>query len=325
MDTDSLKQILNFPNDNGIVTFILGLLFVLSVYHFLLYFQHKDKSYLYYSLYTSLIFISHLDEVKEGFIAVLASSFVGFLSRLDHDIVLSYNLLYFIFAFTFLDLKSYSLKWHTFIFRSVYVLFLLVLVFEVFYMVTGTIQVLITGNNVMIILISILAIIGYIPLFKINNPLKYYIIIGAITLFVSSITATILHKFNLTPNSEINYSIFYIGVVIENICFSLGLGHKQRIILEEKNKSQAKLINSLRKNNQLRDEVQAQLEENVATLSEQAQAEKHEKLKEKYEREMAELKVTSLRSQMNPHFVFNSLNAIKLYIINNEQKTQFII
>ena len=28
----------------------------------------------------------------------------------------------------------------------------------------------------------------------------------------------------------------------------------------------------------------------------------------------------SLRSQMNPHFIFNSLNAIKLYIINNEKE-----
>ncbi len=320
MDTNSLKHILDFPNENGIVIFILGLLFVLSIYHFLLYFQHKDKSYLYYSIYTALIFASHLDEVEHGFISVLVKPFVDFLTRIDHDIVLTYNLLYFIFAFTFLDLKAYSLKWYKFIFRSVYILFILVVFVELLYTTTGNIQMLSMGNNVLIILISTLAIIGYIPLFKINNPLKYYIIIGSVTLFITSITATVFHKFNLTPDTEINYSIFYIGIVIENICFSLGLGQKQKLILEEKNKSQAELIIKLRENDQLRDVVQIQLEKNVASLNKKAKAEKLEKLKEKYDRELAELKVTSLRSQMNPHFVFNSLNAIKLYIINNEKE-----
>ncbi len=35
---------------------------------------------------------------------------------------------------------------------------------------------------------------------------------------------------------------------------------------------------------------------------------------------MLGLEQNLLRSQMNPHFLFNSLNSIKLYIINNEQK-----
>ncbi len=40
----------------------------------------------------------------------------------------------------------------------------------------------------------------------------------------------------------------------------------------------------------------------------------------KNEKKLMTLEQTMLRSQMNPHFLFNSLNSIKLYIINNEQK-----
>jgi len=45
---------------------------------------------------------------------------------------------------------------------------------------------------------------------------------------------------------------------------------------------------------------------------------KHKLLKN--EQKITALEQDALRSQMNPHFIFNALNSIKLYIINNEQK-----
>jgi len=40
----------------------------------------------------------------------------------------------------------------------------------------------------------------------------------------------------------------------------------------------------------------------------------------KNEKDILSLKQDALRSQMNPHFIFNALNSIKLYIINNDAK-----
>ena len=40
----------------------------------------------------------------------------------------------------------------------------------------------------------------------------------------------------------------------------------------------------------------------------------------KNEKKVLSLKQDALRSQMNPHFMFNALNSIKLYIIKNNQK-----
>lgn len=38
------------------------------------------------------------------------------------------------------------------------------------------------------------------------------------------------------------------------------------------------------------------------------------------EKQLADLKLENLRSQMNPHFIFNALNSIQEYIYNNDQK-----
>ena len=47
---------------------------------------------------------------------------------------------------------------------------------------------------------------------------------------------------------------------------------------------------------------------------------KDERIRQKYKNELLELEMRALRSQMNPHFIFNSLNSIKNFIIANEKK-----
>lgn len=321
MNTDSLQHILHNPNSNGITVFILGVLFVLSIYHFLLFFQHKDKAYLFYSLYTCIIFAAELGDVTFGFIPTLLEPIAGVLNFLDTPLMWLYNTVYFVFAFTFLNLKQYSEKWYSLIFKII--LILLIAIFSTTFIaaIFNYANLLETVGGYIVPFLLIFGIVGYYPLFTLKMPLKSYIIIGSLVLYFSSLFAHYGYQLGFMPlESDLNFSIFYTGVLIENIIFSLGLGQKQKRILKEKNESQEKLIKQLTENEKLKNEAHNQLKQNVALLNQQAEVEKHEKLKEKYDREIAELKVASLRSQMNPHFVFNSLNAIKQYIISNEKE-----
>lgn len=321
MKSSSILSILSQPNENGITLFVLGIMFILSLYHFLLYFQHKDKAYLYYSSYTLLIFIGLLNRPTNGFIVTLIEPFKEVLDHLSLSFILNYNLIYFLFFLTILDLKSYSIKWNSFVLKSVYILFSLSILIEIGYQFTDNIQIITKGHFVFMVATYLLGFIILIPMVKMNNPIKYYIIIGSLFLVITSLFVTIIKRVDLSPDEiEIRYSVFYFGLIFENILFSMALGAKQKNILHEKNISQEKLIGQLKENERLKNEIQEQLEQNVKNFSKIAEAERIEKIKAKYDKELTELKMTSLRSQMNPHFIFNSLNSIKLYIINSEKE-----
>jgi len=321
VDTTFLKQILHNPDSNGITIFILGILFVLSVYHFLLYFQHKDKVYLYYSLYTFLIFTNQLNNTTFGFISTLIEPYYEVLLFLDHPIMWLYNTIYFIFGFSFLNLKQYSQKWYSLIFKVIFVLLIVIFSTAFFAAIRGNINSIYVVGNYIVPFLLLFGFICYYPLFKLKMPLKNYIIAGSFVLYVTSLLAYYAESFEfITPESNLDYSIFYLGVLIENIIFSLGLGQQQKQILKAKNDSQEKLINQLQENENLRKTVQKQLQQDLDLLKEKSKNQKLVTLKETTDKELAELKITSLRSQMNPHFIFNSLNSIKLYIINNEKE-----
>jgi sensor histidine kinase YesM len=321
LNTSSIFNILKHPNENGITIFVLGVMFILSVYHFFLYFQHKDKTYLYYSSYTFLIFIGLLNRPINGFIAEIIKPFKDTLDHLSLNLILNYNMVYFIFILTLLDMKAYSIRWNNFILKYVFGLFFFTILIEIGYQITGNFQVINGGHFFFLLATYLLGITSFIPVFRMKNHLKYYIIIGSLFLFITTLLVSIIKRLDLTVSEkEIRYSIFYFGLIIENIFFSLALGAKQKRILQDKNSSQDKLIKQLKENVKLRSKVHRQLEQNVATLSKQAEVEKLEALKAKYDKELAELKMTSLRSQMNPHFIFNSLNSIKSYIIDNKKE-----
>ena len=117
-------------------------------------------------------------------------------------------------------------------------------------------------------------------------------------------------------------SYFYIGIILESIIFILGIGFKVQQIYYEKINAQKLIIEEQKELQLLKENYQKQLETDLANkiaelkiAIQKTEAEKVKTLTIGFENQLANLKLDSLRSQMNPHFIFNALNSIKAYLI----------
>jgi two-component system LytT family sensor kinase len=61
------------------------------------------------------------------------------------------------------------------------------------------------------------------------------------------------------------------------------------------------------------------LEKKLLLQEEELQRQKEQKLMAEFNKQLAEVQLTALNAQMNPHFIFNCMNSIQKYILKNEK------
>ncbi len=305
-----------YPNENGITLFLIAFLFTLSLYHFLLYFQHKDKSYLYYSLYTFFIssYLIHL--TNNNFLYDFLKPAIPYISSLFAEQQWAFNLLYLLFVKTFIELKTARPKWNKVLNYSIVTYLLILLVSFILSKFNGEVNYTYWLYAYFFLpTISIIAIITMYVLYTMDSVLKYYILIGSIIYLSLSLLA-----FYLSFVGQTNIIIFYIAIFLENIFFALGLGAKQRKILMDKNKMQKQIIEEHEKNLDLQKRIKEKLDKEVLALTKINQVEQKRILAAEFAKKTLDLRMKALQTQMNPHFLFNSLNSIKHYIIKNKKE-----
>ncbi|MDQ0476629.1 sensor histidine kinase [Chryseobacterium sp. MDT2-18] len=288
---------------------VLGGLLLLSIYHLVLFFQNRDKSYLLYSFYTFFSFLAYIPVAEGGFLFDLSKYFnLDFRSKQFFTII--FNCLYFLFFVQFLRVKKRSKKWHNII---VYPVFILITIATVTFLIlkSGISDFYFDSfKGIFPYLIAFHTIISFYILTKVKNKLKYYIIFGGIMLFICSILGErSVREFpflNLTV--RMGDFIYFAGLVVENIAFSFALGHRQRMNYHEKVAYNRNLISEMKKNEELKDKINLQHQKRLLAENDRI----------KYQQEISALKLSILQNQMNPHFIFNALNSIKYYILEHD-------
>lgn len=309
------------PFRSGFLHFTLGGLMLLAVYHFFLGLQNKSSLYGWYAFYLFLIVLSQNQYFRNWILYPFIRTF-GDHPHYGEFLTEAYHIVYFFFAFKFLNIKEDFPKWYRYIKRGVLFITGYSLVQLLIYIYTGDFWQNMQLYHFFVIYMLILSIFMYILMFRSKRPLKYYLIIGSLLLLVFSVGALAWY-IKLEMNGEQvdkSFSLLYIGFVTENFLFSLGLGKRQKLILDERNSAQKELIVQMQQNEKLEQEFRSKLELEIEELKSTLEKDAMERLSVQYEKDIAELKLASLRSQMNPHFIFNSLNSIKGFIIDNDQE-----
>jgi len=323
MMRENWMQVLSQPQENGMVIFVSGFLLALGLYHLLLYFQNKDHAYLYYALYALLVFGYTFHRASHFFLSDLVAPYRPYIEFVYDPIKWLYSTVYIFFAVSFVDLDRYFPRFTHYLKMFLKISLSILGVLLIIAITFNNKTVLDYGYNFAFLpIIFMLSLYILYLIYRSESPVKYYLLIGAGTyLLVTS------YSHYLTYTGKPFRVLFYAATAFEMILFALGLGHKQKLITDEKNLWQTLIIKEHEKNLALKDDLTKKLGEEVSnkielinTLKREKRIAEQNKLAVAYSKQILQLRLQAVQSQMNPHFLFNSLNAIKMFIIKNDQK-----
>ena len=178
--------------------------------------------------------------------------------------------------------------------------------------------------------------LGYI-LLKISSNLKVFFMLASLSLLAGVISSTLVDlgpdMLNVGNAFIFPGALLQIGIMLEITFFSLALGYKNKLVHDQRDRNRRQYIEQLKENNKLVENEKNHLEikisearKEIIEKQHQIEARKIALLKSAYENKIQELTIQSLEAQMNPHFLFNGLSAVRDLVMknNNRDATEYI-
>lgn len=315
-----------------IENWLQGILISLILYHIFTYLFTRDKGSITYSLYLFVLFVFLIPNITNEPSIYITLQFFPLYKQGYWFLLQMFILCYIFFTHYFLDIDE-VIEGGTINLKKIVKLGILVtsgifiidaIVFNYKYF---------SRYNFFIFLPFCVCLFGIILFknFKVNNLLNWLYLLGITFLLLFGVISIVFRSLPSHPIFQaynINTGhIFMIGVFLETIIMSVALGYKKLVYKKEKERADDRLIKKLQENQKLKNTLNKRLKsavlqktEEISKTVSEANQYKISEVENQYNNELNKLKLTSLLNQMNPHFIFNALNSIKLFIINNDVK-----
>ncbi len=311
-----MEHILPNVNLNLIAIFLWHVCFVYLIVQMtlslIIYRNNRDKIFLIYFAYVTLLF-TYIVCRNYYFLDLLTYLPVYLYSYLIQVI---YLCVYFHFGLSLLNFRKYHPTVTKWIYR--YLIMATAIGMVIF---CATLMGLIHPSNMpnyyFSIFFPIHILIALYILFRVvslKTEKQYtYFLIGSFAFLILGVLAVVSSRSEtfLSVSTIRGISFFYAGIIVECTFFGIGLGIRVRDIYTGKLETERQL-------NAAQKELQTQMLQRIEQQEEDKIALQKEKELQVLATQVALLENKVLRSQMNSHFIFNVLNSIKAYIIEQD-------
>lgn len=297
------KAYLGWHSENlWVQGFFQGIIWIMILYNLLSFFSSRDRSYLYYVLYLAAISTYFL--YLYGFI--LRHALGEYPKSMAYIWIISTyasTLFYVLFTRRYFDTKKRVVVGDRLLRNWVRLEVIVVVILVGILAVTFNIK-LIRQINMVVMLIGIVLAVAILWQLRVLKSRIYYLYLIGASSYLSSVViyfyGSVFASWGWISPASFNLSyIVEVGVVLEILCFSIGLGYRMKMSEKAKREAQTNLIEQLEENRKLQDDINRKLELKVRDRTKEIEHQKEEIESQKEILEMQNEELQYLNEEKN--------------------------